>query len=96
MNPGIVAARKPFRRTLLFCWFAGEEQGLLGSWAFVKNPPVPLARIAVMLNTDMVGQGKPVMAVGGGEVYPDDAKRIGFDIEGFKWEAFRSQSNSDH
>ena len=46
-----------------------------------------------MLNTDMVGQGKPVMAVGGGEVYPDDAKRIGFDVDGFKWEAFRSQKN---
>ena len=92
----IAASGKPFRRTLVFCWFAGEEQGLLGSWAFVKNPPVPLARIAVMLNTDMVGQGKPVMAVGGAEVYPDDAERIGFDVEGFTWEAFRSQSNSDH
>jgi hypothetical protein len=53
----IVAEGVHHRRGILFVWFAGEEQGLLGSWAFVRSPPVPLEKIAVMLNTDMVGQG---------------------------------------
>ncbi|MCZ6787072.1 MAG: M20/M25/M40 family metallo-hydrolase [Planctomycetota bacterium] len=93
-----VAARgKKHKRTLIFVWFAGEEQGLLGSWAFVKAPPIPLKSIAVMINTDMVGQGKPIMAVGGREVYPQDAKFLGeFKVEGFKEKHFAAQPNSDH
>ena len=93
----IVKSGKRFRRSLLFVWFAGEEQGLIGSRAFVKKPPVPLQKIAVMLNTDMVGQGKPVIAVGGAEVYPRDFAMLGdFAVEGIETELFRAASNSDH
>ena len=93
----IAAKGERFPRTILFVWFAAEEQGLSGSWAFVKNPPVPLEKIAVMVNTDMVGQGKPVMAVGGAEVYPRDAHWLGgLKAEGFETKPFRSQPNSDH
>ncbi|MEW6368537.1 MAG: M20/M25/M40 family metallo-hydrolase [Acidobacteriota bacterium] len=46
------------RRSLLFAAFAGEEIGLLGSAYLVKNPPVPLAEIAAMINMDMVGRPK--------------------------------------
>ncbi|MHC4135372.1 MAG: M28 family peptidase [Planctomycetota bacterium] len=93
----VVAGGREFRRTLVFCWFAGEEQGLLGSGAFVKEPPVPLRKIAVMINIDMVGQGKPVLAVGGGGAYPRDAAFLrDFELEGFKIRRFRAGQNSDH
>lgn len=91
----ITATGKRFRRHILFVWFAGEEQGLLGSWAFVKKPPVPLDKIAVVINTDMVGQGKPVLAIGGAEIYPRDAAWLPRP-PAFKTKAFRSQPNSDH
>jgi hypothetical protein len=59
------AARPP--RTLVFILFAGEELGLLGSAHHVARPsPVPVERMAAMLNFDMVGRldGRRVL-VGG-------------------------------
>jgi hypothetical protein len=46
------------RRSVLFCAFAGEEDGLLGSKAFCARLPVEKARIVAMLNLDMVGRGE--------------------------------------
>lgn len=93
----VCAKGQRFRRHLVFVWFAAEEQGLTGSRAFVKKPPIPLEKIAVMINTDMVGQGKPVLAVGGAEAYPRDAGFLrGFALDGFETKAFRAASNSDH
>jgi Zn-dependent M28 family amino/carboxypeptidase len=46
------AVRKPARRTQVFLWPAAEEQGLLGSAAYVANPAVPLAKTAADLNLD--------------------------------------------
>jgi len=46
------AVRKPARRTQVFLWPAAEEQGLLGSAAYVANPVVPLAKTAADLNLD--------------------------------------------
>jgi hypothetical protein len=43
-------------RTLVFVAFAGEEMGLLGSAHYVRRPPHPLDRTALMLNLDMVGR----------------------------------------
>lgn len=42
----------------LFVAFSGEEQGLLGSNYFVKNPTVNLKSINYMVNMDMVGRLK--------------------------------------
>jgi hypothetical protein len=49
------------RRSLLFLAFSGEEKGLLGSAAWVKDPAVPLDRIVAMINLDMVGRYRPGM-----------------------------------
>jgi hypothetical protein len=43
-------------RSLLFMAFSGEELGLLGSAHWVKNPTLPLARVAAMVNLDMIGR----------------------------------------
>jgi Zn-dependent M28 family amino/carboxypeptidase len=63
------AAKKPARRTQVFLWPAAEEQGLLGSAAYVANPAVPLAKTAADLNLDslnFVGRTKD-MGVAGAE-----------------------------
>ncbi len=44
------------RRSLLFVFFDAEEQGLLGSKHWVGQPTVPLEKIPVMVNVDMVGR----------------------------------------
>ena len=49
-----MAAAKP-RRSLIFIWDSGEEQGLWGTRYFVANPPVPLDRIVAHVNIDMIG-----------------------------------------
>jgi aminopeptidase YwaD len=43
-------------RSLLFMGFAAEEIGLLGSSHWVKNPTIPLERVAAMINLDMIGR----------------------------------------
>jgi hypothetical protein len=46
------------RRGILFASFAGEELGLLGSAAWVKQPTLPLDKAVAMLNMDMIGRIK--------------------------------------
>jgi C-terminal processing protease CtpA/Prc len=41
---------------VLLAFWSGEEIGLLGSAAFVRNPPIPIARVSAYLNFDMVGR----------------------------------------
>src|SRR5262249_12372792 len=52
----ISAARDKVRRSIVFASFSGEEEGLLGSAAYTKNPPVPLASTVAMINMDMIGR----------------------------------------
>lgn len=51
----VVKTRALMKRSVIFIWFSGEEEGLKGSNYFVKNPVVPLDRIDYMINLDMVG-----------------------------------------
>ncbi len=60
-------AQKP-KRSVLFLHFAGEEEGLLGSAHWVRQPTVPLPRVRFMVNFDMVGrmdEAKPTLQMGG-------------------------------
>jgi Zn-dependent M28 family amino/carboxypeptidase len=49
-------AKQPARRNIMFTLWSGEEIGLVGSNAFVMNPPVPFAQVAAYVNFDMVGR----------------------------------------
>lgn len=63
------AVRSPARRSQLFLWVCAEEQGLLGSSAYVTDPLWPLARTAANLNLDSlnwVGTTRDI-SVGGSE-----------------------------
>jgi aminopeptidase YwaD len=48
--------RQSLKRSLLLCLFSGEEEGLLGSAALMKNPPVPHDSIYCLLDLDMIGR----------------------------------------
>ncbi len=52
------AEAKNNKRTLIFIAFGGEEEGLIGSKAYVNNPVFPLAKTVAMINLDMVGRLK--------------------------------------
>jgi hypothetical protein len=62
-----LAARDGMRpkRSVLFAAFNSEERGLLGSWAFVERPPVPLEQVVAVLNMDMIGRDEEVPEGGG-------------------------------
>jgi hypothetical protein len=46
-------------RSIIFLAFSGEEKGLYGSRAYAAHPSVPNARVAAMLNMDMIGRNSP-------------------------------------
>lgn len=66
-----VLTRNRFRpkRTVIFCGFGAEEQGLHGSRALAARYPFQ-GRVVCVLNMDMVGQGEPNVRISGGGSYP--------------------------
>lgn len=50
-----LAKERP-KRSVMFAFFSGEEKGLKGSQAFAETPPVPLEKIVVNLNLEMLGR----------------------------------------
>ncbi|MFC1476902.1 M20/M25/M40 family metallo-hydrolase [candidate division KSB1 bacterium] len=53
------------KRTVVFCAWAGEEMGLVGSSYYVDNPVYPISKTALYMNMDMVGTGDLEMYIGG-------------------------------
>jgi Zn-dependent M28 family amino/carboxypeptidase len=51
--------QSPTRRSALFVWHGGEEQGLLGSAYFTAHPTVPIDSVVAQLNADMIGRNHP-------------------------------------
>jgi len=74
----------PQARSIIFIAFTGEEEGLIGSEYFVSHPPVPLDKIAGMLNLDMVGRisGDKLLIGGMGTAaaFPDLLKQADADL----------------
>jgi Zn-dependent M28 family amino/carboxypeptidase len=54
-------------RSIMFVGFTAEESGLLGSQALIAMPPIPLSRMAAILNMDVMnlyGKTRDVSALG--------------------------------
>ncbi|MDT7042482.1 M28 family peptidase [Candidatus Nitronereus thalassa] len=64
----------PPRRTILFASFSGEEQNLLGSTLYVRNPARPLNNTVAMINIDHVGIGNGNLTIGVSKMPKDVAK----------------------
>jgi Zn-dependent M28 family amino/carboxypeptidase len=73
-----VTLPQPPRRSLLFTFFAAEEQGLIGSRYFAQHPPVPAGLMAANINYDSVnhmGATRDVTLIGAGKSSLDDIAR---------------------
>ena len=62
-------ARDKPKRSILFVWHVGEEQGLYGSEHFTDHPTVPRDSIVGQINIDMIGRGSAADTPGGGSGY---------------------------
>jgi Peptidase family M28/PDZ domain/PA domain len=92
--------RGQLKRSILFMDFAGEELGLLGSAAWVKDPTRPLAKAVAMLNMDMIGRIKDdkvyIGGVGTGSTFKSVLEQAQKDAP-FKIEySAGGYSSSDH
>lgn len=87
-------------RGILFASFAGEELGLLGSAAWVKDPTKPLDKAVAMLNMDMIGRIKDNKTYVGGVGTGSDFQKVLDDARGdapLKFEISQGgYSSSDH
>jgi hypothetical protein len=80
MARAAAAARRDFKRTVVFAAFAGEELGLLGSAHYADHPFVPLPRTIAMINLDMIGRPGGRILVSGLDTAPslrDDVRAAG-------------------
>jgi hypothetical protein len=60
-------SKAPPRRSVLLLHFSGEEEGMLGSAAWIKNPTARIDSVKFMANFDMVGylaKDKPTLMLG--------------------------------
>lgn len=93
-------AANPPAYTMVFIAFSGEESGLLGSKAFVKNPPFDLSSIKFLINFDMVGTGEDGMTVVNAPMFPEAfSKLIAINKDKNYLKAINSRGescNSDH
>jgi hypothetical protein len=92
--------RGQLKRSILFMDFAGEELGLLGSAAWVKDPTRPLTKAVAMINMDMIGRIKDdkvyIGGVGTGSTFKSILEQAQKDAP-FKIEySAGGYSSSDH
>lgn len=69
------AANQPKYNTV-FIAFSGEEIGLLGSKAFVKNPLIDLTKIKFLVNFDLAGTGEEGIKVVNGTIFKKQFDQI--------------------
>lgn len=62
--------REPLDHTLIVALLDAEELGMRGARAFVASPPVPLERIALDVNLDMVSRTDGLLWAGGAHHTP--------------------------
>ncbi|MBB5377091.1 Zn-dependent M28 family amino/carboxypeptidase [Deinococcus metalli] len=76
------AATTPLGGRSTFVLFDGEEDGLLGSRAFVKDNTAMVQGLKAMLNFDMVGVNVMPLSISGTPALMDTARRAGLPTAG--------------
>ncbi len=71
----------PPRHSVILAAFDAEELGLQGSRYFVDNPTVPLEKIILNINMDMIGRSDNNELYATGTVYNDSLKSLISDFE---------------
>lgn len=74
----------PFRNTVVFAAFTGEEEGTLGANYYLAHPACPLERTLAVLNLDTVGRmdGKKLLVLGTGTAaeFPEIVKGVNLGV----------------
>jgi hypothetical protein len=74
----------PFRNTVVFIAFSGEEDGTLGAEHYLAHPSCPLERTLAVLNLDTVGrmEGKRLLVLGTGTAveFPEIVKGVNLGV----------------
>jgi hypothetical protein len=65
------------KRSIVFVSFSGEEQGLLGSRFYVREPARPLSSTRAMINVDHAGVGNGRLTVGLTGLSKEEAMKAG-------------------
>jgi Zn-dependent M28 family amino/carboxypeptidase len=78
------------RRSLLFVWHSGEEQGQYGSRFFADHPTVPLESVVAQLNIDMIGRNRDDKTAEADTVYLVGSDRISTELDALSRAANRS------
>ena len=88
------------KRSILFAFWDAEEKGLLGSEHWIRHPTVPLSRVRLLINLDMIGRLRNnTVEIYGVRTAPGLRRLIseqnhGFNLHfDFNWDNIR---NSDH
>ncbi|MBK8927919.1 MAG: M28 family peptidase [Crocinitomicaceae bacterium] len=66
----------PSNYSFVFCFFSGEEAGLLGSQFFVSHPYFKLEQIKFLLNIDIMGAADKGITVVNGAVHEEQYNRL--------------------
>jgi aminopeptidase YwaD len=62
--------------TIVFCFFSGEEAGLLGSKHFVSHPYFPLRKVKFVLNIDIMGGADDGVTAVNATSHPEEYERM--------------------
>jgi len=88
------------KRSVLIAFWDGEEKGLLGSRYWVRNPTVPLEKVRLAVNLDMIGRLRDGRLDVGGTRTAHGLRRLVSEAnsDGEIWLDFtwKIESNSDH
>ena len=97
---GLSRLTSPLPRSILFAFWDGEEKGLLGSQHWADHPTVPLDRIKLAFNLDMIGRlSNDTVTVYGSRTSVGLRQRLVRSNEGsalkFNYD-FKNRDDSDH
>ena len=73
------SGQKP-KRSVLFVWHSGEEEGLFGSRYMADYPTMPIDRMVAMINVDMVGRNRCDDPAQANTVYVVGSERISTEL----------------
>lgn len=68
------------KRSVIFVWHTAEESGLLGAYYMAQFPVVPLEKVQVQLNMDMIGRSQDDKPEYANSVFVVGADRISTDL----------------
>jgi len=69
-------SKNPLDYSVLFIAFAGEEAGLLGSYYYTQNASIPLNKMAMLLNLDLMATGDKGMTAVNATEFPTEFKLL--------------------